>query len=195
MTVSLAAKAFVFPLAVASMLQIALRPALAESASVAQSTTPTGSTVFECIPTDTSGRYATIARRGQLVSPPMITWEQVQYYTPQQRCQIVSGRLNGAVQANGGRFGNLLLTYGSVNSQPVICYVGSRTDTCNTSNVLLTLAPEDRGQELAILRQLVTFGTEASGGPLLRRPTRHYADLGSQLEQYLGADEESSEGL
>lgn len=197
MAVSLAARAFIFPLAMAGFLQLfSLHPALAQAESLSQAPS-TDATVFECIPADNPGQYATIARRGQLVTPPMILWQQVQYYTPQQRCQIVSDRLSGAVKASGGRFGNLLLTYGNVNQQSVICYVQSRTGSCNNDNILLTLRPEDQGHELEILTQLVTFGTEASGSPLVRGgpPPRQYAALGEELKQYLGDDPENSGGI
>lgn len=196
MVVSLATKAFIAPFAIAGLLQFASLPALSQTKPLVGSTVSAESTVFECVPTETTGQYATIARRGQLVTPPMIVWQRVQQYTPQERCQIVSNRLTAAVQANGGKFGNLLLTYGTVNNQSVICYVSSMDGTCDSNNILLTLAPDDRGNELEILRQLVTFGTEASGGPLLRGGApQQYAPLGAQLEQYLGEDEPETRGI
>lgn len=201
MAVSLATKAFIAPFTIASILQFFLLPAfsqpkLSQTKPMIGSTVSAESTVFDCISTETAGQYATIARRGQLVTPPMIVWQQVQHYTPQERCQIVSNRLTEAVQASGGKFGNLLLTYGTVNGQSVICYVSSMDGTCDSNNILLTLAPADRGNELEILRQLVEFGTVGSGGPLLRgRPQQEYAPLGTELERYLGEDEGDTGGI
>jgi hypothetical protein len=54
----------------------------------------------------------------------------------------VSGRepaVNGGCSRGGRRtFQNLLLTYGRVNNQPVICYVRSMDSACNSQNLLFT---------------------------------------------------------
>lgn len=189
---SVFAKALILSLVVSGIPPIFAHAGPAQDPSPTEAThqTPTSppSTVFECIQTETAGRYATIARRADMVTPPIILWQQAQYYTPLQRCQIVSGRLTNAVALNGGHYSDLSLTYGTVNDNKVICFVNNTNDTCSSSNTLLTLRAAD--DALAILRQFATFGVEASGGPLMRGGHRHYVvKIGTQLEQYLGADE------
>jgi hypothetical protein len=64
---------------------------------------PTGGekTVFHCVPF--KGNYATIARRGDRVTPPLIEWTSTlgTEWTPQRRCQEVSQRLTRAVEMTG----------------------------------------------------------------------------------------------
>jgi hypothetical protein len=92
----------------------------------------------------------------------MITWQrQVSAeYTPQDRCQLVSQKLTKAVAANGGRLSNLLLTTGKIKNETVICYVNSGA-SCDTSNTLFTLSPENARDPGAALANLLRFGQRA----------------------------------
>jgi hypothetical protein len=168
------------------------RPASVPSPSPAASPSPTAAsaTLFQCIRSNSSG-FATIARRGERVTSPMITWTStLGGFTPEERCNIVSDRLTRAVEGvEEGKLKNLKLTYGRVNGLPVICYVSSNTEGCSNSNLLLTLRPEDRGQERTILQRLVTFSTQASGSPVQQSQQQDYAPLGEAVESQLSEPE------
>lgn len=150
--------------------------------TIAPSTQPEDlTTTFECI---TEGRnFATIARRGERVTAPLILWRTFEFgsqYTPQNRCRIVSDRLTKAVYENGGRLTNLQLTTGRVNNLPVICYTNSGQSACNSRNLLLTLDSRNASNPNAALDNLLNFGVSGSGAPVVsfapssgfnRRPT------------------------
>lgn len=124
-------------------------------------------TTFRCV---TQGRnYATIARRGDRTTPPLIIWKTNEFgreYTPQQRCRLVSERLTTAVSNNGGRLTNLLLTTGTVNRQPVVCYVNGYS-RCNSTNTLFTMDRRNADNPEEVLDRLVNFGTEGSGDAVI----------------------------
>ncbi len=146
--------------------------------------TPPLTTTFNCI--RSGENFATIARRGNRTTPPMILWEtKLGLWDAWERCRVVSQRLTAAVAEGGGTFQDLLLTYGRVNNQPVICYVRSMDSACNSQNLLFTLKPSDRGQESVILEKLVKFGVRGSGVPIQQSAVQSYALLGESIEQEL----------
>ena len=122
--------------------------------------TSTQATTFVCV--RSGNGFATVAVRGNQRSAPMITWQRQMSaeYTPQERCQLVSRRLTKAVAANGGKLSNLLLTTGVVKNETVICYVNSGA-SCDTSNTLFTLSPENAKNPGAALANLLRFGQRA----------------------------------
>lgn len=124
-------------------------------------------TSFQCI---SKGKaFATVARKGTLVSTPMIIWESYVFgpeYTPQQRCKTVSQRLTSAVAKNGGLLKNLLLTTGRVQGQTVVCYVNTGAARCDSSNTLFTLKPENARDPGAALASLLRFGAGATNSTL-----------------------------
>ncbi|MCS6959231.1 MAG: COP23 domain-containing protein [Pseudanabaenaceae cyanobacterium SKYGB_i_bin29] len=141
-------------------------------------------TTFSCI--RSGENFATIARRGSRVTPPMIIWRtDLGLWSAWERCRVVSQRLTEAVASQGGSFRNLFLTYGSVNQQSVICYVNSTEGACNNKNLLFTLKPSDRGREQAILEQLVSFGVRGSGTAVVQSAPQFYAPLGEAVENQL----------
>jgi Circadian oscillating protein COP23 len=150
-------------------------------------------TVFECLRYDPAG-FATVARRGDRVTPPMITWTTtLGGFSPEERCNIVSDRLTHAVaNTPEGKLKNMKLTYGRVNGSPVICYVNSETEACSNRNMLLTLRPEDRGQERAILQRMVTFSVQGSGSAIQQSEAQDYAPLGEAVEAQLGEPNEQT---
>jgi len=125
-------------------------------------------TTFECV---TEGQnFATVARRGERVTPPIIVWKTNEFgreYTPANRCRLVSDRLTRAVSENGGRLTNLQLTTGVVNRLPVICYTNGGQSGCNSSNLLLTLDSRNARDPNAVLENLVLFGVTGSGAPVV----------------------------
>lgn len=152
-------------------------------------------TLFQCVPF--KGSYATIARRGDRVTPPMIEWTSTigVEWTPQRRCQEVSQRLTKAVAATGGKLRNLQLTYGSVNGQRVICYIDSSTsvNACNEKNLLFTLRREDIGKEREILQTIVQFSLTGTGNSIQQSEGQDYALLGDAIEASLSP--EATQGI
>ncbi|MCS6812716.1 MAG: COP23 domain-containing protein [Cyanobacteria bacterium] len=149
------------------------------------------STTFYCTKAD--GSFATVARRGDRTTPPMITWRDTSFgpqFTPERRCQIVSERLTRAVAQNGGRLSNLRLTYGPLNGFPVICYVSSPEEFCSSDNLLITLRQDDRGREGQILQQILTFSIQGQGAPLTRGGTASRPEpiaFGAEVERALSS--------
>lgn len=165
--------------------------------SYAQTPPPKDATTFACI---TQGEnFATIAKRANRVTPPIIIWKDRSFgdkYPPKTRCEIVSKRLSQAVAEQKGRLTTLRLTHGIVGSNSVICYVNhpdanTTNGKCTSKNTLLTLKPEDKGQEAAIMKQLVTFsvtGQVINRGVGKPTETRAVAEFGCELDSYLSDD-------
>jgi Circadian oscillating protein COP23 len=111
----------------------------------------------------------TVARRGDRVTEPMITWKDKSFgkYTPEKRCQIVSQRLTKAV-AISGKLSNLDMTSGVINSLPVICYITKKGEKCNSENILFSLKASEKGQEQTIVAGLLNFSKLGSGGGIVR---------------------------
>ncbi|WP_019498775.1 COP23 domain-containing protein [Pseudanabaena sp. PCC 6802] len=149
--------------------------------------TPPVLTTFHCVQMGDAS-YATVARRGDRQTPPMILWRSTlgEYgqYTPQRRCQIVSDKFTRAVALNGGKLGGMSLTYGINNRQRVICHVNHFRESCNSENQLFTLRPSDYGRERQILEQLVNFSAKGSGTPVQQSGEIFYADLGDAIERF-----------
>ncbi len=145
------------------------------------------STIFRCV-RDGNG-FATIAQRGDRVTPPVITWNsKLGQYTPQQRCNIVSQRLTQAVAQNGGKFKNLLLMAGAVNNQAVICVVNNAQSFCNRSNTLFTLGRENATKQDEVIARLRNFSRQASGTPIPESDGYDPISL-EGLNQFLGSED------
>lgn len=146
------------------------------------------STLFRCV-RDGNG-FATIAQRGDRITPPVITWNsKLGQYTPQQRCNIVSQRLTQAVAQNGGKFKNLLLMAGSVNNQAVICVINNPESFCNRSNTLFTLGRENARRQDEVIARLRNFSRQASGTPIPESDGLEPISL-EGLNQFLGSEDE-----
>lgn len=125
---------------------------------------PPLATTFNCV--SYGSGFATVARRGDRTTPPIITWNTtLGRYTPHLRCNMVSQRLTQLVAQNGGKLKNLQLVVGSVRHQIVVCAVNSLQPSCNSSNMLFTLRPDNArrsDQVLATLNEFPVFGTGAT---------------------------------
>lgn len=155
-------------------------------------------TTFVCV--RSGNGFATVAARGNQRSAPMITWQrQVSAeYTPQERCQLVSQKLTKAVAANGGKLSNLLLTTGIIKNEAVICYVNSGA-SCNPSNTLFTLSPENAKNPGAALANLLRFGQRAdysaireSASGESETASTDAIDLEAAVEEAFSAGDESA---
>lgn len=107
----------------------------------------------------------TVVRKG-LRQAVLITWNTNYFgpqYTPEQRCQIVSNKLQNVATANGGTLKGLNLRSGPVNGQVVICALTGSQIQCDASNMLFTLKPENARQPGAVIQQIITFSQTGSG--------------------------------
>jgi hypothetical protein len=119
-------------------------------------------TTFEC--RIEVNEIVTVARRGDRVTEPIITWKDSSWKGyPKKRCEIVSQRLTKAV-ANIGKLSNLDLTYGLVNSIPVICFITKKEEKCNSENILFSLKASENGHEREIINSFFNFNKLATGG-------------------------------
>ena len=159
----------------------------------------TGGTTFSCLPQ--GGNYATVGQRGGGQGIPLIVWtaQGSNYfggsYTPQNRCNMVSQRLNTAVSANGGRLQNLLLTHGIVNRETVICAIGTTgANSCNANNMLFTLKPENANRAGQILGQLLQISrVGASAGVIYETGLNQtYVDLGEWEKNAMGSTQDNT---
>ncbi|MCS6959232.1 MAG: COP23 domain-containing protein [Pseudanabaenaceae cyanobacterium SKYGB_i_bin29] len=150
-------------------------------------------TTFHCISTKVQSSnakeenvFATVARRGNRQTPPMILWRTtLGRFTPQERCKVVSDRLTEVVAQNNGKLSNLYLTYGRVDGEPVICHVPDKNGACNRRNMLFTLRPQDKGNEKKILEQMVSFSVTGTGSAVQQSGEQFYAAFGEEAEKML----------
>ncbi len=147
-------------------------------------------TTFHCI--RQGNGYATVARRGSRQTGAMITWNSTAFgpkFTPQKRCELVSQRLSKAVTSSGGRLSQLKITNGIIGSNPVVCYINSTREVCNSNNLILTLNQSERGQEEQILNEFKKFSVGATSTPLSREADgRTIVRLGVQIDKAFETD-------
>ncbi len=96
----------------------------------------------------------------------LMTWTTDYFgkeFTPANRCQIVSEKLQKAANLNGGTFKGLELASGTVNFQTVICALQSGRKKCDDSNMLFTLKPENAANSEAVIQQIFSFAEDGSG--------------------------------
>jgi hypothetical protein len=106
----------------------------------------------------------TVVQKGEL-SAVMVTWSYDGFgkdFSPAKRCQLVSEKLQQAADSNGGTFKNLQLSSGTVNSQPVICALGSNDKKCTKNNLLFTLKPENARNPEAVIQKIFGFARDGS---------------------------------
>jgi hypothetical protein len=145
--------------------------------------TVTGGTTFNCIPQ--GNNYATVGQKAGREPVPLIVWTPQgsshfgEKYPPQTRCQIVTQKLNTAISANGGTMKNLLLTNGMVNNQTVICTLSQQETSCNLTNTLFTLKPENANRSGEVISQLMQIGRYGSSAGFIQETSGQvYVDLG-----------------
>lgn len=153
------------------------------------------STKFECVDSG-GGNYATMGQRSGANPTPLIVWtaQGSSYfggsYSPLNRCQIVTQKLNAAVMANGGRLQNLLLTNGMVNGETVICALSMGQNACNANNMLFTLKPENANRAGQILGQLLQISRYGSSAGVIYETGldsgQTFVDLGQWEEAAMG---------
>ncbi len=113
----------------------------------------------------------------------MFNWRTKHFggeYTPENRCQLVSSRLQSAADRNGGTLKGLQLGSGVVNGQTVICVFKTGENSCNNGNLLFTLKPENAKRPQAVIAKISTF---AKSGTMT---VNESASDSSQLDLDLG---------
>ena len=149
-------------------------------------------TTFDCVRYGNS--FATIARRGDRTTPPVITWNTtLGSYTPQIRCRMVSQRLTEVVAENCGKLKNLQLLVGSVRHQIVVCAVNSMETSCDSSNMLFTLRPDNARRAEQVLARLNEFPVLGTGATVTESSGTNSLPL-ERLEQFL-EPESSTNGI
>lgn len=161
-------------------------------------------TTFHCIRTQNNVFY-TVARRGKRQTAPILKWQNKSWgsqYTPKKRCDIVSDRLTRAVEKNGGQLKGLLMWYGSLNGYPILCYLRSQRERCNSGNILLTLRKSEFGQERKIIKDILTFSVGASGNTTTRtvgkttpEEVNSVVKFGEQVDSALEENPDSEETI
>ncbi|MGD1901964.1 MAG: COP23 domain-containing protein [Geitlerinemataceae cyanobacterium] len=120
---------------------------------------------FECRSDDDVNFTVALARNGA-VSDPIVVWTSDAFsnagYTPERRCQAVTGRLNTLLDDNGNSLDGLYLTVGRVNGQSVVCSVASTRGGCNSDNVLFTLSGSNSRNPERVLYGLASRSTGTS---------------------------------
>jgi hypothetical protein len=153
---------------------------------------PTDSTVavtVSCVNDDSTNNIpTTIVEKGTKDTPDyqravLISWKTRELggnFTPKQRCNVVSGRFQAAIQANGGNFKGLLLTNGPVNGRMVICALRPGEEECTAENLLFTLKKENANKAGSILGRLLNISVTGSGSAIEE-------NSGQQIKVDLGA--------
>ncbi|MFM9156956.1 MAG: COP23 domain-containing protein, partial [Dolichospermum sp.] len=130
-------------------------------------------TRFSCV-SQGKGNVATVGQRPSGQHIPVIIWtsQASKYFgdkfTPQQRCQIVTKKLNQAVVNSGGSLKDVVLMTGRVNKNTVICVISANDTGCNGSNALFTLKPENAKKADQVLAQIMQISREGSSAGVVR---------------------------
>ena len=130
-------------------------------------------TQFTCVPQN-DGSVATVGQRPGGQAIPLIIWTAAsakyfgEKFTPQDRCKIVTPKLNQAVAESGGRLKDVVLMTGRIKKNTVICVISSKDTGCNGRNTLFTLKPENAKQADKILAQIMQISREGSGAGVVR---------------------------
>ncbi|MFP4220948.1 MAG: COP23 domain-containing protein [Phormidium sp.] len=147
----------------------------------------------QCTPVPYSnGDYETVIERGPH-SATLIRWTPAgsdyfgDAYTPERRCQAVTGRLNQALARSQGSLGDLVLTNGYVNNETVICALNPMETGCNKGNVLFTLKPENASRAGDILGQLLQISRQGAVAGYITETDQGqtYVNLGDWADQAL----------
>ena len=154
-------------------------------------------TTFQCLTNTSQGGYSTIAIRSNgTPTSPLFNWRRQDFaasgYTPQRRCNEVTGRLNTAVSQNGGLLNQLWLTTGRVNGLPVVCYMRGGDSGCNGLNTLFTISrssPHYSNPSRA-LTSLINFSLTGTGSAIEETSGQQYVNLEKLVEA--GANNQNS---
>ena len=147
---------------------------------------------FQCV--QVANGYATIVKRNDpaVIPKRMISWQRQvgSDWTPEARCEVVTGRLNRLVADNGGQISNLVFTIGSVDGYKVVCLASNSSFGCNNSNMLFTLSSQNARNTRGVLQSLADSLDSGVGGqstPVQESASGEFVSLDT-LEQQLQPD-------
>jgi Circadian oscillating protein COP23 len=111
----------------------------------------------------------------------VVRWESQQFpgYPPERRCQEVSPRFQRAFDDGSLK----VLRNGNLQGKPVICAVKKETETCSTSNILMTLRPTDNS--FAMLNNLKDIFSGRQVGPIRHSSGDRQAAFEVDIDQFL----------
>ena len=143
--------------------------------------------IFSC---DTSsGIPTTVVHSPKHGSVKIIQWKTTEFgekFSPQARCNAVSEKFEKYAKAGTLKY----FTTGSVNRQPVICAVASKTAPCNAESMLYTLKKGSNAR--TTLRQLLDVRSGSSSSALNETESRIYIDFDKIVEAKAEANDDAS---
>ncbi len=151
---------------------------------------------FSCVKSE-GNSYATVAARANSPKPEtLVNWSKTirvspeRTITPQQRCELVTNRLNERISSDGiDSWENLYFTNGSIGGNPVICLVQGTNSGCNKNNMLFSLTGENAKNPETVKQTLNAFGTGvASGSAVQETEGQTYVDVLKVVEKNLQPD-------
>ncbi len=110
-----------------------------------------------------------------------IQWKSTNFgrYTPKNRCDIVSPKLQQAWE--GRRLNYLMAGTSKSTGQGIICGAKNRSDKCNESNMIFTLASGADANE--VIDRIKNIQTGKSSNPIAQSTGENLADMQQLVEQ------------
>lgn len=105
----------------------------------------------------------TFAWTSPLRKVAVVRWKTTQFgrnYNPEKRCELVAPRLQSAYDNDRLKF----LTNGNIGNYPVICAVKNYGEKCQSSNLIMTLRPEE--DSFAVLSDMIGIISGSIRGPI-----------------------------
>ena len=152
--------------------------------------------LFSC---DTSGGVpTTVVNSPKHGSVKIIEWKTTEFgdkFSPNARCKTVSQKFEQYAKAGTLKY----FTTGSVNRQPVICAVASKTSPCNAQSLLYTLKKGTDAK--SSLKQLLDLRSGSGSNALNETEGRIYVDFDkvvetkAQIDNTSNSDADNSEAV
>ena len=156
------------------------------SSAIAASPASAQESIFSC--DISSGVPTTIVHSPKHGAVKIIEWKTVEFgdkFTPEARCNTVSQRFETYARAGTLKY----FTTGSVNRQPVICAVASKSAPCNSQSLLYTLKKGTDAK--TVLKQLLDLRSGSSSNALNETESRIYIDFEKVVETKAQIDDTS----
>ena len=133
--------------------------------------------LFSC--ETSSGVPTTVVHSPKHGSVKIIEWKTTEFgekFNPNERCKAVSQKFEQYAKAGTLKY----FTTGSVNRQPVICAVASKTAPCNAQSMLYTLKKGTDAK--TTLKQLLDLRSGSGSNALNETESRIYVDFDKVVE-------------
>ena len=143
--------------------------------------------LFSC---DTSSEIpTTVVHSPKHGSVKIIEWKTTEFgekFNPNARCKTVSQKFEQYAKAGTLKY----FTTGSVNRQPVICAVATKSSPCNAESMLYTLKKGTNAR--ATLKQLLDLRSGSGSNALNETEGRIYIDFDKVVETKAQIDNTSN---